>query len=54
MKIYKVGDLRRMVKESAKSEFEPKFGNNVQKTTRKTTKRLTRICKRQQPTTMVA
>jgi len=29
MKIYKVGDLRRMVKESAKSEFEPKFGNNV-------------------------
>ena len=28
-KVYKVGDFRRMVKESAKSEFEPKFGNGV-------------------------
>ena len=29
MKVYKVGDLRRVVKESAKNEFIPKFGNNV-------------------------
>lgn len=29
MKTYKVGDFRKLVKESAKNEFEPKFGKNV-------------------------
>ena len=29
MKVYKVGDFRKLVKESVKNEFSPKFGNNV-------------------------